>query len=162
MQLAMTTKLMVLCSKSQWVWSRPNTWIKCYTWCPATSLECEVHPHFITQSPWLTFIHYVAYITGWLSEALITHGAWSMLNMIDHASRKQVLELHFYLTYPDEFAPVIISVDHACSAIYLFSWLAWLRKSVQKMSVFLNVIHACMWQSEEVHRRGKKIKQNRE
>ena len=106
--------------------------------------------------PMTTFIHYVAYITGWLSEALITHGAWSMLNMIDHASRKQVLELHFYLTYPDEFAPVIISVDHACSAIYLFSWLARLRKSVQKMSVLLNVIHACMWQSGEIHRRGKK------
>lgn len=90
MQLAMTTKLMVLWSQSQWVWSRPNTWIKCYTWCPAISLECEVHPHFITQSQWLTFIHYVAYITGWLSEALITHGAWSKLNMIDQASGKQL------------------------------------------------------------------------
>lgn len=89
MHLAMTTKLMGLWSKSQWIWSRPNTWIKCYTWCPAISLECEVHPHFITQSQWLTFIHYVAYITGWLSEALITHGAWAKLNMIDQASGRR-------------------------------------------------------------------------
>lgn len=74
MQLAMTTKLMALCSQSQWVWSRPNTWIKCYTWCPTTSLQCEVHPHFISHNQWLTFIHYIAYITGWLSDALITHG----------------------------------------------------------------------------------------
>lgn len=77
MQLAMTTKLMALCSQSQWVWSRPNTWIKCYTWCPTTSLECEVHPHFISQSQWLTFIYCTAYITGWLSKTLITHGLWS-------------------------------------------------------------------------------------
>lgn len=95
MQLAMTTKLMVLCSQSQWTWSRPNTWINRYTWCPATSLECEVHLHFITQSQQLTFIHYVAYITGWLSEALITHRAWSKLNMIDQASGKAVFLHNF-------------------------------------------------------------------
>ena len=85
MQLAMTTKVMVLCSQSQRAGSRPNTCIKGYTWCPATSLECEVHPHFITQSQWLTFILYVAYITGWLCDALITQGARSQLNMIDQA-----------------------------------------------------------------------------
>lgn len=83
MQLAMTTKLMDVCSRSQWARCRPTTWIKSYTWCSATPLECEMHSHFITQGPRLTFVCYVAYITGWLSQALITYAAWSKLNMID-------------------------------------------------------------------------------
>lgn len=60
MQLAMTTKLMVLWSRSQWVGDRPDAWIKFNTWCPAISSEWELLPRSISQSQRVAGSHYLS------------------------------------------------------------------------------------------------------
>lgn len=60
MQLAMTTKLMVLWSRSQWVCNRPDAWIKFNTCCPAIFSEWELLPRSISQSQRVAGIRYVS------------------------------------------------------------------------------------------------------